>query len=157
MYAASGSTSLLTVPCCCCCRPVALLLPGEKKELEARCEQIRQAMEQTTSDYDREKLQERLAKLSGGSSVGMGVGLTSRGSHISFLQICLNKSLPVHGHNLQSPWLSAYSQLLASQPASQRASQPTSQMHLSPIAATSLQQRPTCIAQCQQQHTNTTN
>ena len=39
--------------------------PGEKKELESRCEQIRQAMDQTTSDYDREKLQERLAKLSG--------------------------------------------------------------------------------------------
>eukprot|EP00879_Flechtneria_rotunda_P010094 GHRR01010552.1.p2 GENE.GHRR01010552.1~~GHRR01010552.1.p2 ORF type:complete len:117 (-),score=16.54 GHRR01010552.1:2487-2837(-) len=38
---------------------------GDKKDLEARCEQIRQAMENTTSDYDREKLQERLAKLSG--------------------------------------------------------------------------------------------
>jgi chaperonin GroEL (HSP60 family) len=49
--------------------------PGEKKELEARCEQIRQAMEQTTSDYDREKLQERLAKLSGGWPAWMGVGL----------------------------------------------------------------------------------
>ncbi|WIA33427.1 hypothetical protein OEZ86_006559 [Tetradesmus obliquus] len=42
---------------------------GDKKDLEARCEQIRQAMEATTSDYDREKLQERLAKLSGGVAV----------------------------------------------------------------------------------------
>eukprot|EP00879_Flechtneria_rotunda_P029549 GHRR01031967.1.p1 GENE.GHRR01031967.1~~GHRR01031967.1.p1 ORF type:complete len:494 (+),score=182.59 GHRR01031967.1:104-1483(+) len=42
---------------------------GDKKDLEARCEQIRQAMENTTSDYDREKLQERLAKLSGGVAV----------------------------------------------------------------------------------------
>lgn len=40
---------------------------GEKKDIEARCEQIRQAMDTTTSDYDRDKLQERLAKLSGGS------------------------------------------------------------------------------------------
>jgi len=45
---------------------------GEKKDLEARCEQIRQAMEQTTSDYDREKLQERLAKLSGETRGGRG-------------------------------------------------------------------------------------
>lgn len=42
---------------------------GEKPSIEARCEQIRQAMELTTSDYDREKLQERLAKLSGGVAV----------------------------------------------------------------------------------------
>jgi hypothetical protein len=48
--------------CCVCCLST---LPGDKKDLEARCEQIRQAMEATTSDYDREKLQERLAKLSG--------------------------------------------------------------------------------------------
>jgi hypothetical protein len=49
------------------------LPPGEKKELEARCEQIRQSMETTTSDYDREKLQERLAKLSGeGAEWGWG-------------------------------------------------------------------------------------
>lgn len=38
---------------------------GHKKDIEARCEQIRQAMETTTSDYDKDKLQERLAKLSG--------------------------------------------------------------------------------------------
>jgi chaperonin GroEL len=42
---------------------------GEKKDIESRCEQIRQAMETTTSDYDRDKLQERLAKLSGGVAV----------------------------------------------------------------------------------------
>eukprot|EP00878_Enallax_costatus_P000423 GHUV01000513.1.p1 GENE.GHUV01000513.1~~GHUV01000513.1.p1 ORF type:complete len:569 (+),score=200.80 GHUV01000513.1:158-1864(+) len=42
---------------------------GHKKDIEARCEQIRQTMDTTTSDYDRDKLQERLAKLSGGVAV----------------------------------------------------------------------------------------
>ena len=42
---------------------------GEKSEIEARCGQIRVQVEETTSDYDREKLQERLAKLAGGVAV----------------------------------------------------------------------------------------
>ncbi|MFQ5619664.1 MAG: chaperonin GroEL [Rhodospirillales bacterium] len=42
---------------------------GEKKDIEARCNQIRKQIEDTTSDYDREKLQERLAKLAGGVAV----------------------------------------------------------------------------------------
>jgi len=42
---------------------------GEKKEIEGRCAQIRAQVEDTTSDYDREKLQERLAKLAGGVAV----------------------------------------------------------------------------------------
>ncbi|MFN3953047.1 MAG: chaperonin GroEL [Pararhodobacter sp.] len=42
---------------------------GEKAEIEARVAQIRQQIEETTSDYDREKLQERLAKLAGGVAV----------------------------------------------------------------------------------------
>ena len=42
---------------------------GKKKEIEARCTQIRAQIEETTSDYDREKLQERLAKLAGGVAV----------------------------------------------------------------------------------------
>lgn len=42
---------------------------GDKKALEERCEQIRSAIEASTSDYDKEKLQERLAKLSGGVAV----------------------------------------------------------------------------------------
>ncbi|MHC4186811.1 MAG: chaperonin GroEL [Planctomycetota bacterium] len=42
---------------------------GTKKELNARCDQIRNQIEKTTSDYDREKLQERLAKLTGGVAV----------------------------------------------------------------------------------------
>jgi len=42
---------------------------GKKKEIEGRCGQIRQQVEETTSDYDREKLQERLAKLAGGVAV----------------------------------------------------------------------------------------
>lgn len=42
---------------------------GSKKDILARCEMIRKAIETTTSDYDREKLQERLAKLAGGVAV----------------------------------------------------------------------------------------
>ena len=42
---------------------------GKKKDIEARCTEIRNQIESTTSDYDREKLQERLAKLAGGVAV----------------------------------------------------------------------------------------
>ena len=42
---------------------------GKKSDIQARCGQIRQQIEETTSDYDREKLQERLAKLAGGVAV----------------------------------------------------------------------------------------
>ena len=42
---------------------------GKKKEIQGRCGQIRAQIEETTSDYDREKLQERLAKLAGGVAV----------------------------------------------------------------------------------------
>ncbi|KAJ6428353.1 hypothetical protein OIU84_023727 [Salix udensis] len=42
---------------------------GDKKSIEERCEQIRSAIDSSTSDYDKEKLQERLAKLSGGVAV----------------------------------------------------------------------------------------
>ncbi|MGI3776019.1 MAG: chaperonin GroEL [Janthinobacterium lividum] len=42
---------------------------GEKTEIQGRCSQIRAQIEETTSDYDREKLQERLAKLAGGVAV----------------------------------------------------------------------------------------
>lgn len=42
---------------------------GKKKDIQARIDQIRQQIEKTTSDYDREKLQERLAKLTGGVAV----------------------------------------------------------------------------------------
>ena len=42
---------------------------GKKKDIKARCDQIRNQIEKTTSDYDREKLQERLAKLTGGVAV----------------------------------------------------------------------------------------
>jgi chaperonin GroEL len=41
----------------------------KKKEIEARADQIRSQIERTTSDYDREKLQERLAKITGGVAV----------------------------------------------------------------------------------------
>jgi chaperonin GroEL len=42
---------------------------GKRKEIEARISQIKAQIEETTSDYDREKLQERLAKLAGGVAV----------------------------------------------------------------------------------------
>jgi chaperonin GroEL len=42
---------------------------GKKKDIKARCDQVRNQIEKTTSDYDREKLQERLAKLTGGVAV----------------------------------------------------------------------------------------
>ena len=42
---------------------------GKKADIEARCTQIRQQADETTSDYDKEKLQERLAKLAGGVAV----------------------------------------------------------------------------------------
>ncbi|MSO64919.1 MAG: chaperonin GroEL [Alphaproteobacteria bacterium] len=42
---------------------------GSKKDIEGRCSQIRAQIEETTSEYDKEKLQERLAKLAGGVAV----------------------------------------------------------------------------------------
>lgn len=42
---------------------------GDKKKIEARAKQIKKQIEETTSDYDREKLQERLAKIAGGVAV----------------------------------------------------------------------------------------
>ena len=50
---------------------------GDKKEIEGRVKQIRTQIEETTSDYDREKLQERLAKLVGGVAV-INVGRSDR-------------------------------------------------------------------------------
>ncbi|MEL6375776.1 MAG: chaperonin GroEL [Pseudomonadota bacterium] len=49
---------------------------GEKAEIEARVSQIRTQIEETTSDYDREKLQERVAKLAGGVAVIRVGGMT---------------------------------------------------------------------------------
>lgn len=42
---------------------------GEKAAIEGRCQEIRKQIKETTSDYDREKLEERLAKLTGGVAV----------------------------------------------------------------------------------------
>ena len=42
---------------------------GNKADIEGRIKQIRQEIDDTSSDYDREKLQERLAKLAGGVAV----------------------------------------------------------------------------------------
>ena len=49
---------------------------GEKAEIDARVAQIRTQIEETTSDYDREKLQERVAKLAGGVAVIRVGGMT---------------------------------------------------------------------------------
>src|SRR5712672_371939 len=49
---------------------------GQKEDIQGRCTQIRQQIEETTSDYDREKLQERLAKLAGGVAVILVGGST---------------------------------------------------------------------------------
>ncbi len=49
---------------------------GEKADIEARIGQIKRQIEETTSDYDREKLQERLAKLAGGVAVIRVGGMT---------------------------------------------------------------------------------
>ena len=49
---------------------------GSKADIDNRCHQIRQQIEETTSDYDREKLQERLAKLAGGVAVVRVGGVT---------------------------------------------------------------------------------
>src|SRR3712207_9204195 len=49
---------------------------GSKEEITGRCEQIKAQIEETTSDYDREKLQERLAKLAGGVAGIRGGGST---------------------------------------------------------------------------------
>ena len=49
---------------------------GEKADIEARISQIKRQIEETTSDYDREKLQERLAKLAGGVAVIRVGGMT---------------------------------------------------------------------------------
>src|SRR5207248_10527802 len=49
---------------------------GKKKEIQGRVAQIRAQIEETTSDYDKEKLAERLAKLAGGVAVIRGGGAT---------------------------------------------------------------------------------
>jgi chaperonin GroEL len=53
---------------------------GKKKEIEGRIAQIKAQIEETSSDYDREKLQERLAKLAGGVAVIRVGGSTEVGS-----------------------------------------------------------------------------
>jgi len=52
---------------------------GQSAEIEGRVRQIRAQVEETTSDYDREKLQERLAKLVGGVAQGVGQALWEHG------------------------------------------------------------------------------
>jgi len=49
---------------------------GKKSDIKGRCDQLRSMIEKTTSDYDREKLQERLAKLAGGVAIIRVGGVT---------------------------------------------------------------------------------
>jgi chaperonin GroEL len=49
---------------------------GKKRDIEARCTQLRVQIEESTSDYDKEKLQERLAKLAGGVAIIRVGGVT---------------------------------------------------------------------------------
>jgi chaperonin GroEL len=49
--------------------PWSLMARARRRTSKARCAQIRSQIEETSSDYDREKLQERLAKLAGGVAV----------------------------------------------------------------------------------------
>ncbi len=77
--AEDSASSSRTSPCRCWARPSASASrrknttiidgAGDKKDIEARIAQIKAQIEETTSDYDREKLQERLAKLAGGVAV----------------------------------------------------------------------------------------
>src|SRR6202047_4704694 len=52
---------------------------GKKADIQGRCGQIRAQIEETTSDYDREKLQERLGKVAGGGSLIPGGGAPAGG------------------------------------------------------------------------------
>ena len=67
---------------------------GSKDAISERCAQIRQAADETTSDYDRDKLQERLAKLSGGVAV-LKIGGASE----------VRKALTVYMASLRCCWL----------------------------------------------------
>ncbi len=59
---------------------------GDKKAIQGRAEQIRKEIETTTSDYDREKLQERLAKLSGGvAQISVGAATETEMKERKFL------------------------------------------------------------------------
>ena len=65
---------------------------GKKSDIEARISQIKAQIEETTSDYDREKLQERLAKLAGGVAVirvGGATEVESRSARIAWMMPCM--------------------------------------------------------------------
>jgi hypothetical protein len=63
---------------------------GDKSSIQERCDQIREAANTTTSDYDRDKLQERLAKLSGGVAV-LKIG---GASEVRLLNVCSRLRVP---------------------------------------------------------------
>ncbi len=70
---------------------------GKKADIEARVAQIKAQIEETTSDYDREKLQERLAKLAGGVAVIRVGGATEvevRSARIALMTRCMRPVRP---------------------------------------------------------------
>jgi chaperonin GroEL len=70
---------------------------GKKKDIDARIAQIKAQIEETTSDYDREKLQERLAKLAGGVAVirvGGATEVESRSARIVSMMPCMRHARP---------------------------------------------------------------
>lgn len=74
---------------------------GAKDTIQERCEQIREAASTTTSDYDRDKLQERLAKLSGGVAVLKIGGASEVGSRSCLAHSprpCAAQSAPARIH-----------------------------------------------------------
>ncbi len=71
---------------------------GKKKDIEGRCNQIRAQIEETSSDYDKEKLQERLAKLAGGVAVIRVGGATEvevKEKKIELKMLCMQLELPL--------------------------------------------------------------
>ena len=68
---------------------------GSSEEIKARVAQIKSQIEVTTSDYDREKLQERLAKLAGGVAV-IKVGAATRSEERRVGKECRSRWSPYH-------------------------------------------------------------
>ena len=66
---------------------------GKSSEIQGRVNQIRRQIEETTSDYDREKLQERLAKLAGGVAV-INVGAATESERPEWKMRCMRPAQP---------------------------------------------------------------
>jgi chaperonin GroEL len=78
-----------------------IVAEGNEAAVKARCEQIRRQMEETESSYDKEKLQERLAKLSGGVAEGQEAPLGRR--YQRYQSCCRRRYCSRWWYNLSSP------------------------------------------------------